>query len=213
MRITDLTHEINSNMPVFPGTEQPLLQKANTIEKEGFNEIKITMYSHTGTHIDAPAHMLSDRPYLNDLGIEQFIGNATILDFSDIESQIIDINDLRIYEDRIKSVEFIIIKTGWSKYWGEKQYYKGFPSLSEEAAKWLTKFDLKGVGIDAISIDHDDSNSFDVHKIFLRKNMVIIENLTNLDFINNQNFILSIMPLKIKQADGSPVRAIAIEFN
>ncbi|MFT5871504.1 MAG: arylformamidase [Clostridium sp.] len=82
MRVTDLTHTIYPNMPVFPGTKQPIFEKANTLQRDGFQEAKITMYSHTGTHIDAPAHMLSDGPYLDNLDIEHFIGNATILDFS-----------------------------------------------------------------------------------------------------------------------------------
>jgi arylformamidase len=211
MKVTDLTHIIYPDMPVFPGTEQPILQEANTIDKDGFRESKITMYSHTGTHIDAPAHMLSDGFYLDNLAIEHFIGNATILDFSNIDIKLIDVHSLKPYEDKIKNVEFIIIKTGWSKYWGAPKYYENFPSLSEDSAKWLSKFNLKGIGIDAISIDDINSTTFAVHKILMPKNIIIIENLTNLDSINGEYFILSILPLKSKNADGSPVRAISIE--
>ncbi|MEG1254275.1 cyclase family protein [Clostridium sp.] len=212
MKVTDLTHIIHSSMPVFPGTEQPILKKANTLEKDGFREMKITMYSHTGTHIDAPAHMLSDGLYLDDFNIEQFIGNATIIDFSNINMGFIDVDRLKPYEEKIKNVEFIIIKTGWSKYWGDKKYYEDFPSLSEEAAKWLSEFNLKGIGIDAISIDDMKSTTFAVHKTLMPKNIIIIENLTNLGSINSEYFTLSIMPLKTKNADGSPVRAISIEM-
>lgn len=211
MKVTDLTHIIYSDMPVFPGTEQPILEKANTLEKDGFQEAKITMYSHTGTHIDAPAHMLSNGPYLDNLDIEHFIGNATILDFSNGKMELIDVDSLKPYEEKIKNVEFIIIKTGWSKYWGDKKYYEDFPSLSEESAKWLSEFNLKGIGIDAISIDNIKSTTFAVHKILMSKNIIIIENLTNLNSISKEYFILSIMPLKNKNADGSPVRAISIE--
>ena len=211
MKITDLTHIIYSDMPVFPGTEQPIFEKANTLEKDGFKEAKITMYSHTGTHIDAPAHMLSNGSYLDNFDIEHFIGNATILDFSNEKMELIDINSLKPYEEKIKKVEFIIIKTGWSKYWGDKKYYEDFPSLSEKSAEWLSKFNLKGIGIDAISIDNIKSTTFAVHKILMPKNIIIIENLTNLDSIRKEYFILSIMPLKHKNADGSPVRAISIE--
>ncbi|MBW9147331.1 cyclase family protein [Clostridium sp. CM028] len=211
MKVTDLTHIICSDMPVFPGTEKPIFEKSNTLEKDGFQEAKITMHSHTGTHIDAPAHMLSDGPYLNDLDIEHFIGNATILDFSNKNMKLIDVDSLRSYEEKIKNVEFIIIKTGWSKYWGYKKYFEDFPSLSEESANWLSKFNLKGIGIDAISIDDINSTTFAVHKILMPKNIIIIENLVNLDSISSEYFILSIMPLKNKNADGSPVRAISIE--
>lgn len=211
MKVTDLTHIIESAMPVFPGTEQPFFEKANTFEKDGFREAKITMYSHTGTHIDAPAHMLSNGPYLDNLDIGHFIGNATILDFSNEKIKLIDVDSLKLYEEKIKNVEFIILKTGWSKYWGDKKYYEDFPSLSEESAKWLSEFNLKGIGIDAISIDDIKSTTFTVHKILLPKGIIIIENLTNLDSISKEYFILSILPLKNKNADGSPVRAISIE--
>ncbi|HZK55875.1 MAG TPA: cyclase family protein [Desulfosporosinus sp.] len=211
MKVTDLTHIIDSDMPVFPGTEQPIFEKANTLEKDGFREAKITMYSHTGTHIDAPAHMLSHGPYLDNFNIEHFIGNATILDFSDKRIKLIDVDSLKRYQNKIKSVEFIIIKTGWSKYWGDQKYYEDFPSLSEESAIWLSDFNLKGIGIDAISIDHIKSTTFAVHKILMPKDIIIIENLTNLDSISSEYFILSIMPLKNRNADGSPVRAISIE--
>lgn len=211
MKVTDLTHIIDSDMPVFPGTEQPIFEKANTFEKDGFREAKITMYSHTGTHIDAPAHMLSNGPYLDNFSIEHFIGQASILDFSNENIELIDVSRLRPYEEKIKNVEFIIINTGWSKYWGDKRYYEDFPSLSEESAKWLSEFNLKGIGIDAISIDSIKSTTFPIHKILMPKDIIIIENLTNLDSIRKEYFILSILPLKNYNADGSPVRAISIE--
>ena len=211
MKVTDLSHVIDSNMPVFPGTEQPIFEKANTFDQDGFREAKITFYSHTGTHIDAPAHMLSDGPSLDNLNIEHFIGKAVILDYSNRAYDLIDVASLKLYEDKIKNVEFVIIKTGWSKYWGDTQYYRDFPSLSEESAKWLTGFNLKGIGIDAISIDDIKSITFAVHKLLLAKGIIIIENLTNLDSISKEYFILSVMPLKNKNADGSPVRAISIE--
>lgn len=211
MNIIDLTHIICSDMPVFPGTKKPFFQKTNTLEKDGFQETKITMYSHTGTHVDAPAHILENELYLDNLEVKHFIGKATILDFSNIKTQLINVDTLKLYEEKIKKVEFVIIKTGWSKYWGSEKYFENFPTLSEEAAKWLIQFNLKEIGNDAISIVDINSTTFTVHKILMSKNILIIENLSNLDSVCNEYFILSIMPLKIKNSDGSPIRAIAIE--
>ncbi|AFQ42811.1 cyclase family protein [Desulfosporosinus meridiei] len=213
MKVTDLSHLIHSSMPVFPGTEQPIFQRANTLENDGFLEAKITMYSHTGTHIDAPAHMHLNGPYLDEFAIDKFIGTAIILDFSRSNTQVLDIESIISHEETIQTIDFLILKTGWSKYWGNPKYYKGFPYLTEKSAKWLSQFALKGIGIDAISIDDIESSSFPVHKILLEKNIIIIENLTNLDSIDTKgSFLLSVMPLKTKLADGSPVRAIAIEL-
>ena len=206
-----MTHIIEPDMPVFPGTQPPVFQKANTFEKDNFRETKITMYSHTGTHMDAPAHMLSNGAYLDDLGIGKFVGNAIVLDFEDNKQQVIGLDSIKHFEDIIRKVEFIVIKTGWSKYWGTSRYFEDFPYLSDEAAKWLSEFNLKGIGLDAISIDGIKSTTFAVHKILLKKNILIIENLTNLDLINRGIFILSVLPLKSKEADGAPVRAVGIE--
>lgn len=211
MKVTDLTHTIYSHMPIFPGDEQPIFEKTSTVEIDGFQETKIIMSSHTGTHIDAPAHMFYNGHCLGDLDIAHFIGKATILDFSNVNMGLIDVDSLKAYDEKIKNVEFLIIKTGWSKYWGDKKYYEDFPYLSEQSAEWLSQFKLKGIGIDAISIDDIKSSAFAVHKILMTKDIIIIENLTNLDSIGEDYFFLSIMPLKNKDADGSPVRAVSIE--
>lgn len=213
MKVIDLTHQICADMPVFPGTEPPRFEKANTLEEHGFLETRITITSHTGTHVDAPAHMMKDGYTLDNFVIEKFIGNAVILDFSNFKLHQIKVSNLKIIEPIItKDVDFLIIKTGWSNYWGTSQYYNNFPYLTDESATWLTKFKLKGIGIDAISIDSIDSAVFSVHKIFMKKNMLIIENLTNLDSIDCSRFIFAVMPLNTKSADGSPARAVAISI-
>ena len=211
MKITDLTHYISPDMPVFPGTEPPEFKKANTLEENGFIEAKITMYSHTGTHIDAPAHLFKDGRTLDQYPIEHFIGNAAVLDFSRQEIKQIEVGDLQPFKLLLSNnVEFVILRTGWSQYWGNPQYFDGFPYLTNEAATWLTQFHLKGIGIDAISIDAMDSMAFSVHKIFMQRNILIVENLANLASLDSKQFLFSVMPLKTKYADGSPARAIAM---
>ena len=198
-------------MPVFPGTEPPVFEQANTLEENGFIEARITMYSHTGTHIDAPAHMFQDGRSLDEFPIEHFVGNASVLDFSSQEIKQIEVNDLQKFEPLLTDmVEFVILRTGWSQYWGTPRYYDGFPYLTDEAATWLTQFNLKGIGIDAISIDVMDSTVFSVHKIFMQRNILIVENLANLASLDAPQFLFTVMPLKTKKADGSPARAIAM---
>lgn len=80
MKVTDLTHIIEADMPVFPGTEKPLLEKANTIEKDGFRETLITMFSHTGTHMDAPAHIFEDGATLDSYDAQYLTGRGTVVD-------------------------------------------------------------------------------------------------------------------------------------
>lgn len=204
-----MTHSLNENMPVYPGTEQPVFLKGNSIEKDGFAEKKITMFSHTGTHIDAPAHLMEGHPTLDAFSIDKFTGRACLFDWSLSNSKTIDIADLTRMEPILEHCDFLLIYTGWDSYWGSEQYFRDFPVLSERAALWLSKIPLKGIGLDAISVDPVDTVDFKVHKKLLNKDFVIIENLTNLDKLPEYGFSFSAFPLKITSADGSPVRAVA----
>lgn len=210
MKIVDLTHVTSPDMPVYPGTERPVFVKECSIEDDGFLEKKITMYSHTGTHIDAPNHLIVNSKTLDQLSIGHFHGNAFLLDVSKAGVREIDIKNLKSHEETIKEVEFLLIHTGWSQYWKTDRYFIDFPVFTTEAAEWLSGFGLKGVGFDAISVDKIDSKDFPIHKIFLRRNTVLIENLTNLGELSCDRFTFSCFPLKLEEADGSPVRAVAL---
>lgn len=208
MKLIDLAHPISPKMPVYPGTEPPLFVNAYAIDDTGFAEKKITLYSHTGTHIDAPAHLIKGANTLDMLPIQHFYGNAFLLDFSLMKNRIIGIKELEPHQERIAQAEFLLIHTGWSRYWGTETYFSGYHVLSPEAADWLSRFGLKGVGFDTISADKADSQDFPVHKALLGKDMIIIENLVNLDKLPCEHFMFSCFPLKFEDADGCPVRAV-----
>ena len=201
MKYIDLTHTIENNMPVYPGTASLEMIPANTIEKDGFREKVITFCSHTGTHMDAPSHMLQQGNNLDDYDCSKFIGKALLIA---IEAE----EDIKDYVNQLKTVDFVIFKTGWSNYWGQVKYFANYPCIRKETTEYLVGFDLKGIGFDAISIDPIDSK-FENHYIVFENDMVIIENLKNLDAIEQDIFELIVLPLNIEAADGSPIRAIA----
>jgi kynurenine formamidase len=209
MKIIDLTHAISPNMPVYPGTEPPVFITGCSIDDIGFLEKKITFYSHTGTHIDAPAHLIKGSKTLDLLPIEHFYGKAFLLNVTNIKNRPIGIKEFEPYQDMLKQVEFLLIQTGWRRYWGSEKYFSGYPVLSPEAADWLSRFGLKGLGLDTISADEADTRDFPVHKAFLQNDAIIIENLTNLEQLPYNPFIFSCFPLSFEDADGSPVRALA----
>ena len=211
MEIIDLTHLITNDMPVYPGTEKPKSEDIFTINNDGFLEHKLTLFSHTGTHIDAPAHMLKGACTLDQLDINQFCGSAFVLDCTHKKDRRICIDDMIRFEEELSTNDFVILNTGWSQNWGKKKYYNDYPGLTPEAASWLSGFNLKGIGIDTISIDLPEEKDFIIHKILLETGIIIIENLTNLNLLQKDDFILSCLPLKFENSDGSPVRAIAIK--
>ncbi len=210
MKIIDLSHTISPKMPVYPGTESPVFIDGCTIDDDGFVEKKMTMYSHTGTHMDAPVHIIKGAKTLDELPTDHFFGKALVLNLAGRKREYIEIDELEPHKDLIDSSEFLLLKTGWGQFWGSEKYFNNYPILSSEAASWLSNFDLKGIGSDTISPDELETSDFPIHKIFLSRNIVIIENLTNLDALPLNQFTLSCFPLKIQRADGSPIRAVAI---
>lgn len=197
-------------MPVFPGTEPPIFAPANTLAADGFLETKLTIYSHTGTHIDAPAHMLVDGLSLDEISVENYIGQAVLADLTPIHSELIKINHLVPLQHLIEKVDFLLLHTGWAKHWGTDQYFRQYPVITPETAEWLGQFKLKGIGVDTISVDRLESTSFPIHHILLARGLLIIENLTNLHLLDTPTCLFSCLPIKTKNADGAPVRAVAI---
>lgn len=209
MKLIDLTHPIAPNMPVYPGTEPPVFITGCSLEEAGFLEKKITFYSHTGTHIDAPAHLLKGHNTLDMLALDHFFGSALLLNFCNLTSKTIGVQELDPHQDTIRQVQFLLLHTGWSRYWGSEKYFIDYPVLSLEAANWLSRFDIKGFGLDTISADGADTKEYPVHKTLLQHNIIIIENLTNLATLPGNQFEFSCFPLSFADADGSPVRAVA----
>ena len=208
MNVIDLSHVINSDISTYTRDERVEIYDIASIDKDGYNEKLLRLCTHAGTHIDAPSHMINKGKTIDEFNISDFIGIATIIDVPNISK--VDIDDLIFYKERINNCDFVILRTGWDRYWGSNEYLHGFPSLTEEAARWLCSFNIRGVGIDTISIDNFDSIDFEVHNIILSRGKIIIENLTNLDEVGEEEFTLVATPLKIENGDASPVRAIAI---
>ncbi len=204
--IYDLTHEINSEMPVFPGLDKTDVKNKFIIEKDGFAEKSISMMSHTGTHIDAPAHMMRGGTTLDKFDISKFKGKAFLinLEFGKPDAQII------AEIDEIHSVcDYIIFRTGWSKFWGNEKYFQKFPVPSSHVLKHLLKLKLKGIGIDTASIDEIDSTTYENHHLLFSENMIIIENLNNLTEIKTHSVELTALPLLVSDCDGFSARVIA----
>ena len=210
MQIIDLSHTIAPEMPVYPGTEPPVFRTGSSIAESGFMEHKITMYSHTGTHVDAPAHLIKGAKSLDQFPIEHFCGQAFAMHWPNAEKRSIDVDDVLPYEGRLAGIEYLLIDTRWSRFWGTDAYLSEYPVLTREAAAWLAGFGFKGVGIDTISADSMESYALPIHNIFLQNDTLIIENLNHLDKLPKDRFLFTCFPLKFDNADGSPVRAVAM---
>lgn len=211
MRVIDLTHTIQPDMPVYPGTETPQFLSANSYEKDGFKETRLTIFTHTGTHMDPPAHLFPDRTTLDQFPPEQFIGQALVIDCRDLrEGEAITIDRIRRYGEKAEQADFLLFNLGWDQFWGTDAYFGDYPCIDDEVLDYILSGHYKGIGFDVIGLDPIADENLTRHKkLFRETDIVNIENLKNLHLCGEDLFHFSCFPLKLRDCDGSPVRAVA----
>jgi len=209
--IIDLTHTITPETFVYPGTPAPMFSATRSITRDGARETLLQVGSHTGTHMDAPRHILPDGFGLDQLPASQFCGRAAVIDVSHLEpGSVITADFLRAQNGYLRSADFALFYTGWEKKWDTEAFLNDpFPILDEEAAQYLVSCGLKGVGTDAISVDALSDVGFSAHHVLLNGGLVIVENLCLKKLVGRRDIMFFALPLKFENADGAPVRAIA----
>ncbi len=209
MTVLDLTHLLAPGMPVYPGADAPDLRQVRTVARDGWDEKWIGLSSHHGTHMDAPAHMLEGAPTLDRMEAGRFLGRGWAADVSALGGGCIGPAVLEAHREAIEGCDFVLFHTGWAARWGREDYFRDFPVLAPDAAQWLGERGLKGIGFDTVSADPVGADSR-IHRILFRAGLVLIENLTGLDALLGRSFQFICLPLKVAEADGSPVRAVAL---
>ena len=202
LKIHDLTRTISQDMWVYPGDPRPKFDPHATIKNNNANITKITVGSHTGTHVDAPWHFLQGGNSIDMEPLDKFVGEAAIIDASGKNS--VTAEDFSGYD--IRSNDIILIYTGTGNRRADFAY------LDISAAEWMVRHGLKCVGIDTASVEKYGEKDAPVHKMLLARNTGIIENLDNLkQFVGSRMFFVC-LPLPLKGIDGSPARAVLFDI-
>ena len=212
MKLLDLTLTVSENIPTFPGSPQPSFVQDKNIKNDGYNSELLFLSSHTGTHLDAPYHFQEKGEKIHEISLKRLVSSAILVKSRKKGDQLITKTDIQKFEKKhgkIPSGSSIIFWTGWQKMIKNTSYFVRNPGLSTAAAKYLVSKKINLVGTDSPSIDLGKDKRFPVHHIFSKNNVLIVENLTNLEKIRSSKFHFVVLPLKLKGATGSPVRAIA----
>jgi kynurenine formamidase len=208
----DLTLTISESIPSFPGSPKPQFISWSNLKEDGYNLELLFLSSHTGTHLDAPYHFVKNGLKINQIPLDRLIGKAILIKIKKTKNNAITKSDIMLFErknGKIPNKSSIFFFTGWQKNLQKKNYFTENPGLDISAARYIASKKINLVGIDSPSIDLGNNESFNVHHIFSKNNILIVENLTNLKKISSKEFNFTILPLKLKDATGSPVRAIA----
>ena len=210
MKIIDNTLTISEKISTFPGSPKPHFIEWETISRDGYNLELLFMSSHTGTHIDAPFHFVKNGKKIHEIPPERLVNEAILIKIRKKPNEAISKTDIQKFEKKFGAIqvgETVIFWTGWQKNLEKDIYFTKNPGLSISAAKYLVSKKINLVGIDSPSIDLGKDSKFSVHHILAKNNILIVENLANLDKIKPIKFHLITVPLKLKNATGSPIRA------
>lgn len=208
MRVVDLSLEISNAMP---GVE---ISDAKNLHEDGWNATTLRLYSHSGTHMDAPRHFLPEGATLEQQDLSVCVGPAQLVDLTSIvPRQAISIADLGSIASEIQPGARLLLRTDWHKRFGTPAYRDELPRVSLELAEWMVEKQVALVGVEPPSVaDVNDMKELtEVHQTLFRGNVLIVEGLANLNEIQQPEFEFVALPMKITCGDGSPVRAIAIE--
>ena len=209
--IVDLSQTITSNIKLFPGSPNVYFLQWTKYSTDGYDSEAIFLSTHTGTHMDAPSHFIQEAQSIDNLDVNRFfMENVHLLKISKSSNQLISVEDIVSSGIDIRKNDTIVFVTGWEYNRNSEKYVSENPGLSLEAANYLSDKEINAVAIDGPSIDAGIDSDFSVHKVLLKNNIIIIENLCNLDQINKKIFKLLAIPLKLHRASGSPIRALAI---
>jgi arylformamidase len=206
MHIYDISIPISQTMPTYLGDPAVSIAPVSRIAKgDAANVSRLSLGSHTGTHVDPPLHFIAGGKTIDQLDLNVLCGPARVVDMTHVERTITarDLEHTRLP----KRATRLLFQTRNSMLWARAGFQRNFIALAWDAARWLVARGVKLIGIDYLSVEAFGAREHRVHRTLLGAGIVIVEGL-NLCMIAPGNYTLVCLPLKIQGGDGAPARAI-----
>jgi arylformamidase len=185
-----------------------------TLAEDGWNARTLHLYSHCGTHLDAPIHIEATDQTIDQIPLDQCVGPAWVARIpSVLPQQLIEVADLGSVADKVKAGDGLLLATGWSRFALEARYRDELPRISAGLARWCAERRLRVLGVEPPSVAdvHNLAELREIHAILLGGGVLIVEGLAHLDELKTDKVTFVAAPLKLQGGDGSPVRAFALE--
>jgi kynurenine formamidase len=233
-RLVDLSYPFDATSIYWPTAEPFKLDtdfEGVTDKGYFYSAYRYSAAEHGGTHLDAPVHFAKGHHTVDEIPLEQLMGNAIVIDVTsqcasnaDYLVSVADFQNWERKNGRIAPGTIVFLRTGFGKRYPDRKSYLGtdergaaavaklhFPGLDPAAARWLTQNrSIKAIGLDTASIDYGQSTLFESHRILFEKNIPAFENVANLDQLPVKGFSVIALPMKIKGGSGGPLRIIAL---
>ena len=209
-RIVDLT------LSLFDGIRGLHAEQKTTIADVGYNTTTLHLYSHAGTHMDAPLHFVDGGDPIDTVDLDVCMGPAAVIDLSHAEpNDLIAVADLLPHAERVERGARLLLRTDWSLHQDRDDFRTHMPRVSPELARWLVAREIALLGVETPSVasvrPEMQAELTEVHQTLLEGGVVIVEGMVNLHELRRETVELIVLPLKIRGCDGSPVRAVAVE--
>ncbi|MCC6579076.1 MAG: cyclase family protein [Phycisphaeraceae bacterium] len=207
-RLIDLTHPLLHGQPTFPSDPKLSIVPHGTVKTLKYNISQVVMSTHQGTHLDAMYHFVDDGKTIEQMPLDWFHGPAHVLRMPKEPKAELTTEDFKPFESLLVPGAKIIYETGWHRHFGQDDFFTDFPSLTQDAARYLVSRRIRLLGMDTPTPSRD---WYEVHHILLGHDaeIVIVESLAHLDLLPDQ-FTFMGFPLKFQGRDGSPIRAVGL---
>lgn len=206
---------IDLSLTLTPGMRGVSFEQAKTVDVDGWNARTLSLYSHSGTHMDAQTHFACGPETVDQIPLDRCMGRAWIARLTSLSPKAeISVEDIGEIAGQLKGGDGLLLHTEWSQHVNTPSVYRNeFQRVSATLAHWMVEQGVKFVGVEAPSVA--DVNNLQeltrVHQILLDARITIVEGLTNLGALQGPSTFFVAAPLKIDGGDGSPCRAFAIE--
>ena len=232
-KLIDLSHPFNEQTIYWPTAATFKLEQVAEGETEQGYYYAANNFSaaeHGGTHLDAPVHFARGGDTADEIPLRRLIGRGVVVDVTKRAladpDYLISVADLTAHErrhGRIGRGAIVLLRTGYERYWPDRERYMGtaelgeqavpklhFPGLHPDAARRLVQRGVRAVGLDTASIDYRQSKLFESHRVLGAAGVPVFENVANLRRLPRENFLVIALPMKIEGGSGGPLRTIAI---
>ena len=201
----DISVPIHNDMPTWPTSiGVRVTQVEDRASGAEANVSRLDCDVHTGTHVDAPCHMINDGEGVHALDLDVLNGRCYVADVRGLE---VVTRDTLAEHPIPENTRRLLLRTDNSRWWaeGETNFHEDYVALTAEAAEWVVKQDVDLIGVDYLSVQCFTDGS-DTHEVLLSNEVIIVEGL-NLTGVDGGAYDLSCLPLRIVGADGAPARA------
>ena len=207
MKIYDISRPIGKGEQIYPGNEAPALKRTRVFSKDKSNLSSLSLGLHTGSHLDAPLHYLKNGRTVDKLPLDKCLGWCRVINLENVEQEI---GEREVKKIKPKAGEIILFKTKNSRQTKSKRFNNNFIYLNESGARFLVKSKIKAVGTDGPSIRKFRLRPDTIHPMLFKAGIGVYEGLYLLEVKPGRYFFIG-LPLKIKGAEASPVRAVLIK--